>query len=135
VSRVSRTDALGVVAPCDAPDEGAADHLARNLSEDPRYVGTFAAPDVRSLVNHLRASPLYQRDPLLRAAVERIALGDDPLRTLGAAVLAFAEERARLLKMATAAAISGPVILAPVDAFAAPAHNPGARVVATGGGR
>lgn len=102
---------------------------------DPRYVGTFAAPDVRGLVNHLRASPLYHSDPLLHATIKRITLGDDPLRALGEAVLLFAEERARLLKMATAAAISIPVILAPVDAFAAPAHNPGARVVATGGGR
>ena len=55
---------------------------------------------------------------------------------IAATLLAYADDRARLLALATRASmLNGPVILAPVDAFAAPAHNPGARVVPTGGGR
>lgn len=109
------------------------DALKTERAADPRYVGTFPAPDVRGLVNRLRASPLCRHDPLLSAAVECIERDPDVLRTIGDVILAYAEERARLVNIASRAmARSNPV---PADAFAAPAHNPGARVIPTGGER
>ena len=124
-----------LTAPCSACF-AAACAVRSARADDPRLVGTFASPDVRGLLNVLRASPHYRTDAHLRATVEHIERSPDVLAVVAAALLAGAEDRARLTALASrAASLNGPVILAPVDAFAAPAHNPGARVVATGGGR
>ena len=89
-----------------------------------------------AIIDQLAAHPRYLTDPLLAACVEQLRRGADPATIIAQTMVAYADDRARLLDLATRASVlNGPVILAPVDAFSAPAHNPGARVVATGGGR
>lgn len=108
------------------------DGLARERAAAPRSAGHVA----RAVSDRLMDSPRLLDDPLLAACVGHLRDGHDPVETIAATLLAYAEDRARLLALATRAmTLNGPVILDPVDAFAAPAHNPGARVVATGGGR
>lgn len=120
-------------------DHGAADPDAReadDAAEARERIARAAAPAARAIGDRLVNSPRVHTDPLLRECARRLLDGRDPVETIAATLLAYADDRARLTALATRALMHGaPVALAPVDAFAAPAHNPGARVVPTGGGR
>jgi hypothetical protein len=127
-----------------ARDHGAADLNAAQIALDDlareraasRNGGARAGHVARAVCDRIEDSPCFRTDPMLAACAHRLRLGHEPVETIVATLLAYAEDRARLLDLATrATALSGPVALAPCDAFAAPAHNPGARVVPTGGGR
>ncbi len=98
------------------------------------------APTVAALSREaftmLTTSPQVHHDPMLHAVADQLRDGADPVVVLTRALLASADERARLLKIATDAAMRNPPpIVVTADAFRAPARNPGARVVPTGGER
>ena len=91
---------------CGWPDNAhrACDHHEAPLrADDPRYVGTFPMHNAHGLVTKLRASPHFRSDPMLRAIVESISHGDDPLRVVGEALVQYADEGARLRSLATRA--------------------------------
>ena len=121
----------------DAP--GAADHDAREIDDAAEIrarIASAAGPAARVIADRLAHAPRVHTDPLLRECARRLFDGHDPVEIIAATLLAYADDRVRLLDLATRASmLNGPVILAPADAFGAPAHNPGARVVATGGWR
>jgi hypothetical protein len=64
-----------------------------------------ANPLVAALVDQLGMHPRSMTDPLLNECVARLRDGRDPVEIIAATLLAYAEDRARLLALATRASM------------------------------
>ena len=92
-------------ARCGDPFRVGSDVCARCSRLDPDTLAALS----REVRVAIEASPQIHSDPMLHAVTTKLRDGADPARVLAAALVAYAEDRARLLKIARDAAIFAPL--------------------------